>query len=63
MTNDEQSLRNPRKAGRKPQGESPKAKINVTIDADLVEWVDAQGARSTVINAILRQAKNGEKCD
>lgn len=27
-------------AGRKPKGDRPKTKINITIDPDLLEWVD-----------------------
>jgi uncharacterized protein (DUF4415 family) len=47
-------LHNSRNGGRKPEGDRPKAKINITIDADLLEWIKSQGQVSPIINSILR---------
>lgn len=53
-------LKNPRNAGRKPTGDCPKRKINITLDADLVEWLKSQGNVSGVINSLVRKAKNDQ---
>ncbi|MEW5859800.1 MAG: hypothetical protein AB1861_20845 [Cyanobacteriota bacterium] len=45
-------------AGRKPKGDRPKAKINITIDADLLEWMDSQSDnRSELIEEALLTKK------
>lgn len=49
----------PRERGRPalPDNEQ-KAKINITIDKDLLQWIDRHGTnRSRFINKILREAK------
>lgn len=53
-------MHNPRNGGRKPQGDRPKVKIPISLDADLVEWLKSQGAASTVANQILRDARNAQ---
>lgn len=38
-----------------------KAKINITIDKDLLEWIDTLGTkRSRIINKLLRQARQSK---
>ncbi len=46
-------------AGAKPLGDRPKTKINITIDADLLEKIDSlceRGERSRFIEKLLIQA-------
>lgn len=50
----------PRPEGSKPAGRPDlgKVSISITIDADLLGWIDEQpGKRSTAINRLLRNAK------
>jgi uncharacterized protein (DUF4415 family) len=48
----------PRERGRPPLPKSEqKAKINITLDQDLLEWIDQHGTnRSRFINKLLRKA-------
>jgi len=50
----------PRERGRPalPKNDQ-KVKINITIDRDLLDWIDTHGKmRSRIINKVLRQAKD-----
>jgi metal-responsive CopG/Arc/MetJ family transcriptional regulator len=51
-------MHNPRNGGRKPKGDRPKTKINITLDSDLLRQVDerATEGRSAAIERLLRAA-------
>lgn len=55
--------KHPRERGRPSlPNDEQKAKINITLDRDLLEWIDSQlvarRKRSQIINKLLRQAKD-----
>jgi hypothetical protein len=45
-------------SGRKPKGDQPKAKLNISIDPELLKWIDQNASnRSEFVENLLQVAK------
>lgn len=49
-------------SGRKPKGDHPKTKLSISIDPELLQWIDQETSnRSEFIESILQTAKENIK--